>query len=824
MKNVEDILPLTPMQHLMLMHSLRTRGSCALVNQFRYRVLGEFDVARFEAAWQGAGNRHQALRLAYLWQDVPHPLQVVRSSVSLPVSFVDLSRVADDERERRLRALMDDDRARGFDLRRAPLLRVTVARLGPREHLMLLTRHHLILDLWSVEVLFEEVFAAYDAPERTFPEPGRFRDYVAWIQGQDPELAKSHWRQYLAGLAGPSPVFTTSASRGEWTAAGQPVVTRSLDGASCDALARASRALGVTRATLLQGAVALAVAAWTGRDDVVFGLTVAGRPRDVPEVERTLGSFISNVPVRFAVERARPMPEALAGLQREQAARLAFEHVSATDIQRWSGLPADVPLFDLLVLLQSPTAGAPADAGLRVEPVTGPFDSAMPMTLAIEQPAGGVALTAVYDPALVRAGAAGVFVDSIVESMRALAERPHATVAELLPSVRDAASPVASPRVAASLIPAQAVPQPEIEAENAGAAAVLLDIWRRTLGNPDVGPDDDFFALGGTSIQAAIAFEEIERRLGKDLPLATLFEAGSVRKLGQALDLPPAPPSSLVGIQRFGARPVVLAASGIGGNVVGLAQIARTLGQSQPFFGLQSKGLDDDTAPADEVERIAAHFLAESEQARGGPVVLLGICFGASVMLEMAHQLAAAGRAPELLVALDPVFDDVPVAGDVAQGGGVAATRSVSGFLIDRVRLYWRQYCALDARSRREWLAGKGRLWAEKLRQGDLLAGYRGKLRRRRVAAANLAAARRYRPRRYAGQVRVLLTSDRDLDPASDPRLAWLSHVSPGAPARRIPGTDTGDALTNQAPAIADALRGWIDEIPSEERRLPESV
>ena len=796
MENVDDIYPLSPMQRLMLMHSIRVPGSSTLSNQFRYRVSGKLDVARFESAWQRAIDRHPALRSAFVWEGVDEPLQVVRSRVRMPIEHVALDERDADNPAEALAQLEQADREQGFDLTRAPLMRMTVITLGDDEHVVLWSRHHLILDLWSVELLFDEVFRHYGTAELPLDDAPGFRDYVAWLGGQDHEAAEAHYRRNLDGLAAPSLLFGQRARRSEWSPEGQAVAERVLAAERVAAVTEFARTNGLTFGSVVQGAVGMLIAERLRRDDIVYGLTVAGRPSDLESVESILGTFINDVPVRLTVDRAMLLADWLKDLQAEHAARQPFEYLSPIDVHRCSGLPADRPLFDLLLLLQAP--GATAKTGpteVTLEALRGPFDSALPMTLAVEQEGDAARLTAVYDDSVVADGTAEEILAALAGWLERIPEHGHVALGELLP---EADEPKPEPRAAARSS-SDAVPK--------DAAETLLDIWRRTLGIDDIGLDDDFFALGATSVQAAIAFTDIERRLGRDLPLSILFNAGNVRALLAVLEEPAEPPSSLVTIQRLGSRPPVLACSGIGGNVIGMAGIARALGDVQPFFGLQPAGVFDEAEQAHSVEDLAAAFIAASEEVRDTPFVLLGVCFGANVMLDMARQLSEAGRPPSLLIVVDPVHDD----GDAPRPAG--REPGLAGFLRDRLRLYAEEYRSLEPGEFRPWLGNKaGTLW-NKIRHRDLLRGNRFEMRQRRLEAANIAAAGSYVPRPYDGRTRVLITADRDVGLPEDPRFRWIKVVSPEANVATVPGSDTGDALGQHAAVVADRLRRWIDEL-----------
>ncbi len=809
--NVDDIYPLAPMQHLMLMHSLRVKGASTLVNQFRFRLRGDLDETRFSQAWQRVVQKHGALRTAVVWEEVPEPVQVVMTRVESSPSYVDLRDRPAAERDSIRTELLARDRGLGFDLRRAPLIRLTVIRVTDDESLLILTRHHLILDLWSAEIVFNELFEGYATLDRCMSEPaGQFRSYLEWLDAQPEEAAQAYWAAYLSGFEKPSLLFSSRAVRAEWTADGQSSATIALSVATSSAFTVTARNLGATSATLLQGLLALVVSLITRQDDVVYGLTVSGRPQQVAQVESIVGSFINNVPVRFLLNDDLPIVEWLLGIQRAQSERIAYEHVSPVDQHRWSGIAADAPLFDLLVLLQSPLVSALSTGPLTVEPEHGPMDSALPMTLAIESGSQGITLTAVHDPGVVTTETARQILEAGKGAIEAAAAGLPRCVGELkrriAPSVTCSVCAEQAPNADAPQAP---VPQIQTTAPPANAGDAMLAIFRATLGNHDIGPDDDFFAVGGTSIQAAMAFVEIERQFGRAMPLSTLFTAGSVRRLLGALELPDAPASSLVSIQRFGARPPIVAVSGIGGNVVGLAQVARALGRDQPLYGLQSRTFVGGDLPPDSIEGIASEYVRECERFMDAPLVLLGICFGVNVVVEMARQLNEDGRPPALVIALDPSVDDelgAPQQNRIRPSG-------IRGFLVDRGRLFLTQVCTLRGAERRAFLRDKWHAVVEKVLHWDPLYGNHMEIRQRQVRETHLRATQRYRPRPCAGNIQTILTNGRGIASNADPRLRWLRVMDRDPNPVYIPGIDTGDVLHNHAMALAARIRHWVDPL-----------
>ncbi|MEH6824419.1 MAG: condensation domain-containing protein [Motiliproteus sp.] len=820
LENVEDIYPLTPMQRLMLMHSLRSLGASTLINQFRYQLRGPLDQPRFKRAWEQVVSRHQALRTAFIWDGVPEPLQVVRTRVCVPLQFIDLRHLAESERSSRTEEILNSDRSQGFDLQQAPLLRLKVLRLNDEGYLLIFSRHHLILDLWSAEIVFDELFRSYRSNDGVIQQPaGRFRNYLDWLVQQQVGQAEAYWRRYFEGIEAPSLLFGARPQRNRWNAAGQSSIKQRIDAATAAAVRANAQQLGLTTSTLLQGVIALIVSVATGRRDVVFGLTVSSRPAEVDDVEHIVGSFINNIPLRSQIVEAMPIQQWLQQMQTAQAERAHFDHVSPIDLQRWSNLGANTALFDLLVLLQPPPAGKITVDDIEIEAIPGPLDSALPMTLAIEFGPQAWVLTTVYDCAIV----SDQLAEGIVETLANTISTVAAGVPEHVGALRQSIAAL----LPNQLFPRQTATQPKAKTRRLARhsngeskeAEIMLDIFRRAVGTPDVGLDDDFFALGGTSIQAAMAFTEIEQQFGRAMPLSTLFYASSVRDLMQKLELPPAPSTSLVSIQGFGDRPPIICISGIFGNVVGLANLARELGQDQPFFGLQSKALQGDQLPLNKIEAIAEQYIDECEPLLRGPYILFGVCFGANVAIEMAHQLNKLGQAPTLVVALDPSFHQEHNSEVVT----APSSSSALGIVLERSREWWLTFWGMQGKERRQWLQQKWHILFEKLRHRDLMHGNRLELAQQRVHAANLTAFHCYRPKPYNGTIHTLISRDRPVDPRNDPRIRWCKGTN-SAPPIPVPGIDTGEALDHNAPTVAAYFRRWIDEIDGHSNEQPEPL
>jgi amino acid adenylation domain-containing protein len=175
----------------------------------------------------------------------------------------------------------------------------------------------------------------------------------------------------------------------------------------------------------------------------------------------------------------------------------------------------------------------------------------------------------------------------------------------------------------------------------------LARIWERVLDIHPIGVSDNFFDLGVTSIVAATLFAHIERELGGELPLGALFSAPTIESLARLLEDGSSGPrwSSLVPMRTGGSRPPIFCVHGGAGTILHIESLARELGDDQPFYALQSRGLYRRDVPLTTVEDMAAHYLEELRTVQPhGPYYLAGYCFGTLVAFEMAHRLVSAGE------------------------------------------------------------------------------------------------------------------------------------------------------------------------------------
>ncbi|MEM7307334.1 MAG: amino acid adenylation domain-containing protein [Planctomycetota bacterium] len=395
--DVEDVYELTPAQAGMLFHTLGSPASGVYVQQLWWTLEGDVDAQALARAWDRVAARHAVLRTSFHWEGLERPYQVVHRSALTPLVDEDLSGLAPDAQRERLAAILDEDRRRGFDLTRAPAVRLHRYLLGADRHRIVFTYHHILLDGWSVPVVSRELLLEMVAEREgrgvDLPPSRPFAEHVRRVMSQDLAAAAQHWRARLAGFTEPSRAGLEQRGAPEQDAA----VTKfaaSLDPAAADRLTAAAREAGVTLGTVALGAWSIALSALSGRTDVLFGVTSSGRDADTAGA--TVGMCLTTLPFRADVATRAPLRDWLRDLQRRQAEDRRFEHTPLAELRGLSELPRDAALFDSIVVVGNTPLGALEQAADRLPDLRitelGDFEKTnYPLTLLVS-PRNGLAV------------------------------------------------------------------------------------------------------------------------------------------------------------------------------------------------------------------------------------------------------------------------------------------------------------------------------------------------------------------------------------------------------------------------------------------------
>jgi len=363
---IEDVYPLSPMQEGMLFDTLLAPRSGIYLMQDRFELQGFVDAAVFKQAWQQVLDRQPVLRTAFLWETGSTPRQIVLRRAELPFDSLDWREIPSTRQEALLDRLLQEERERGFDFAKPPLMAVRLIRLTDDRYCFIRSYHHILVDAWCMSLILMELKQNYERLMRG--QPGRqaaapsFRNYLAWLRQQDEAATERFWRNYLRGFVEPTPIAIGKAAQAEAdkssTVGDAVMLMTASETQDLNALAQRYR---LTPNTLIQAAWALLLSRYSGNSEVVFGVTVAGRPADLPGSDTMLGVFINSLPLRVRLRPEQALRDFFDGLLEQNLEIRQFEHASLLQIQTWSDMPRGTALFESLLVFEN----YPIDPSLR---------------------------------------------------------------------------------------------------------------------------------------------------------------------------------------------------------------------------------------------------------------------------------------------------------------------------------------------------------------------------------------------------------------------------------------------------------------------------
>ncbi|RFU43198.1 amino acid adenylation domain-containing protein [Actinomadura logoneensis] len=431
--DLEDILPLSPLQQGFYFHAVFDDAADDVYTaQLVLDLDGPLDRAALRRSAEALLRRHANLRAAFWHEDLSKPVQVVPRSVELPWEETEAADDAEAD------AVVARERARPFALTEPPLLRFVLVGLGPERHRLVLTNHHILLDGWSTPVLATELFLLYvhGGDDTALPRATPYKNYLAWLAGQDRDAAEVAWQKALSGLDEPCLVAPEAAGL-------RPVppgrAVTELEERFTRRLTRVARRHNATLNTVLQAAWGIVVGRMLGRDDVAFGATVSGRPADLPGVEQMIGLFINTLPVRVRFRQDEPFGALVERLQEEQTELLPHHHLGLTDIQRAAGHGG--ALFDTMTVLENyPFDPASMDGSLNGVRISGAdaYDAThFPLSLVAAPGPDRMELRLHHRPDVYPAEVAEALLGRVRRVLEEFAEDPDRPIGALAPAGAD---------------------------------------------------------------------------------------------------------------------------------------------------------------------------------------------------------------------------------------------------------------------------------------------------------------------------------------------------------------------------------------------------
>jgi thioesterase domain-containing protein len=651
--------PLSFSQHRLWFFNRLAPGSAAYNIALLFRLRGPLDVEALQRSFDEIVRRHEITRTrcvrsgASMIQEIDPPTQV-------EMDVVDLRSVDESGRESEAIDRAREAGKRPFDLEGDLLVRTGLYRLDDDHALLLFVTHHFVSDGWAMRIWMRELAALYNELRAGQPSPLpelpiQYSEYARWqreqVRGEFRDRLVSFWRKRLKDAPKMLPL-PTDHRRTYKPVAPSEIAAVSLSPEVSSRLHELARESEVTLFTVLLAAFQAELGLLADRDEVVVGVPISTRTRI--DTEDLLGNFANyvlfhtdlsgNPPFREAVSRVRKVAAEAYGNLELPLEELA-EHLQETGEVHL--LPQLQVLFvlreghynELLELTDLDVESLAIDLGeTRVELY-------LDLVAGVDQIRGKL----IYRTDLFEEATARSMVERFEKLLETVVSDPDTRLSELFIEREPGRSAVAEPdREGEPALPRFRRPEAEPE-------FLLRGIWERIFDYAPIGLDDNFFAIGGTSVLAIGVYAEIERRTGIQVPAEALIVAPTIAGLADLLrELGWTPRwTHLVQLQPSSAdKPPLFCVHSLGGHAMLYSQLGFHLGRHRPVYGLKAANLKE--LGEETYEELALRYVAEIVDAEPeGPYHIAGHCTGSVLALAIAHQLESQGRDVGCLLALE---------------------------------------------------------------------------------------------------------------------------------------------------------------------------
>jgi amino acid adenylation domain-containing protein/thioester reductase-like protein len=436
-QNIEDIYPLSPMQEGMLFETLYAPDSGTYFQQLSCILTGNLDVKIFEQAWQQVVARHSIFRTAFLWESLKQPIQVVYRQVNVTVDTYDWRELSAQEQQQQLETFLDSERQKGVQVSQAPLMRLHLIQLDGNTYQFVWCYHHLLLDGWSSPLVFKDLLDFYQAISQGGSLPHTptisYRNYIAWLQQQDRDLAQEFWRQKLQGFTTPTPLTVDKplSMRSHHASYSQQQIH--LTASATAAVVSFVKQHQLTMSNLVQATWGLLLSRYSQETDVVFGATVSGRPPELVGVESMVGLFINTLPVRVQISEQTELLGLLKDLQAQQVESEQYSYSSLVEIQGLSDVPRGTSLFESIVVFENypvDSAVVESDRDFATSKIRVIEQTNYPLTVLVA-PGEQLLLKVMYDTGRFEDGAIARMLGHFVTMLEGIVANPQQQISQL---------------------------------------------------------------------------------------------------------------------------------------------------------------------------------------------------------------------------------------------------------------------------------------------------------------------------------------------------------------------------------------------------------
>jgi thioesterase domain-containing protein len=688
-------------------------GNPALNMPLMWQCRGELNVDLLAMAFTLAVRRHEMLRTTFAMAD-GRLSQIIGAPYSVALPIKNLEDVPDAANSPEAGRLIREHAAYRMDLFNGPLLALKLLKFAPQHHLLLVTMHHIICDGISLGILLRDIAVFYEAlveeKEPVLPElPIQFADFAVWQEewrkSEAAEASLNFWRKTLGTNFGRLELphdATPEGRRDVRTDSESGDIETLLISPELTALAHDfCKKQNVTLNILLFSIFCALLHRVTGQRDIVIGSPCANRNEDTEEL---IGLFMNIQVLRVGIEPQETFRSLLTKVQdwtlgAYENQELPFEELIYDSHFSHNNTSFEIPIF---FLYQKSFMVIQRVAGLEITPLRSMSPGAVFewMFAIVDRPEEGPRLQLEYNPNYFRPRTIQRYLTSFIALLESAVRESSIQLEKMAPA--DDFLPAKLPDNQSRIVSRKNARLLQEKQFDGGAAIMeklddqvatisdpieiqLLELWRSMLGVEEISADTNVFSLGVSSLSILRLVTRMNSLYSMGFGLASLISAPTVKMVADLVRRRYAPNTvtSLVPIQPVGTKRPLYIVHGAGGNVVNFYGLTTRIGADQPVYGVQAQALELDQPALLRIEDMAAHYLKEIRRVQPeGPYHLLGYSFGGIVVLEMAHQLLAAGETIGLLGMLDTRARDYTEGwpSELASNNGKTQSGGLAGF------------------------------------------------------------------------------------------------------------------------------------------------
>ena len=355
--NIEYSYPLTPLQQGMLFHHLSDKSSGTDIDQMVCRLSESVDLPILQKAWDEVIAHYEACRTFFLWQNVDNPAQAVSAKSIINIDVYDWGNISEKELRQELLTFLKNDRSIGFDLGKAPLMRLNLIKINSELYYLIWTFHHIILDGRSHAIILNDVFSLYDSylsgNQYKLNKSIPYRNFVDWNLQKEHTESKNFWSEFLKGVNPPSGLKFNSIRQNTPSDSELNETEIIIDEFVSKSLKDFAKNNNVTLNTIIQAGWALLLSKYSGEEDILFGAVRAGRFSTIENADSIPGLFMNTLPMRIQIDYGKKVTSWLREIRDKQLKIRDYEHTPLVDIISWSEIPRGIQLFQSVLIFDN---------------------------------------------------------------------------------------------------------------------------------------------------------------------------------------------------------------------------------------------------------------------------------------------------------------------------------------------------------------------------------------------------------------------------------------------------------------------------------------